>query len=74
MTDVGLYGWQKLTFSSGRYRSDGSCSSSERRNSVNSDSFGGDSDCSDSDCIVTVKVLTVFLQVIKWAITVFKFR
>ena len=51
-----------MKFSSGSDRSVGSCSSSDSRNSVNSDSFGSDS---DSDCIVAGKILTVLLQVIK---------
>ena len=39
---------------------------------VTSDIDCSDSDCSDSDCIVTV--VTVLLQVIKWARTKDKFR
>ena len=56
VSEVGLQGRQKSTFSSGSDRSDSSCSSSVSGNSVNIDSFGSDSDsdCNDSDSIVTV--------------------
>ena len=42
---------------------------SDIRKSVDSESFD-----SDSDCIVTVKVVTVLLQVIKGESTMLKFR
>ena len=49
------------------FNSDSECSDSDC-----SDSDCSDSDCSDSDCIVTV--VTVLLQVVKWARTKDKFR